>query len=149
MFKYVHSTLRIMAKYEIKNGYKVFKNSGKSLHRYQGELKYGKEAIKDKVIHHIDGDKLNNTKTNLLAVSKEDHYSITLHENKIRLLSQAIIWLSGLYLIIVIPLSYGVIPSKFVNVARLSVIGILACALELRYNVISKAIRRPRSKIDE
>lgn len=60
------------------DGYLVFKDSGKHVHRWKAEKKYGKEAIKGKEVHHIDGDKLNNKEHNLILLRKNDHY--LLHE---------------------------------------------------------------------
>ena len=42
-------------------------------HKMVMEDIYGKEYLKDKVIHHIDGNKINNTLKNLILLSKEEH----------------------------------------------------------------------------
>ena|GEM_PF-5967009 len=66
-----------------KEGYLVFKDSKMPLHRWKAERKYGKEAVKGKEVHHIDGDKLNNDFDNLILLSTEDHY--TLHKQQDRM----------------------------------------------------------------
>jgi len=60
-----------------KNGYLIFEDSGNFVHRWVVEKKYGKEEIKGKHIHHIDGHKANNEKSNLLLIDKGDHYNLT------------------------------------------------------------------------
>ncbi|MBU0459497.1 MAG: HNH endonuclease [Nanoarchaeota archaeon] len=90
-------------------GYLIFKNSGKYVHRWLAEKKYGKESIKDKHIHHIDGDKTNNKRSNIVLLSKEDHYDITQHENRSKLLTDFIIYLSLIYLITINLLMYTTI----------------------------------------
>ena len=59
-------------------GYLIFKDSKMPVHRWVAEKKYGKAVVKGKEVHHIDGNKTNNQKYNLILLSKDDHY--LLHE---------------------------------------------------------------------
>ena len=67
------------------NKYKIYLHNGYPcvsiahnkfrIHRLLGEFIYGK-IEKDYVIHHIDGNRLNNKKDNLQLISKSEHSSI-------------------------------------------------------------------------
>ncbi len=63
-------------------GYLRFKDTNKLVHRWVAEKKYGKEAIKGMEIHHIDGEKTNNNKDNLILLMKEDHYLLQEYEKE-------------------------------------------------------------------
>ena len=139
-----------MAKTKIKDGYLVFDDENeKPVHKWVAEDKYrGKENIEGKEIHHINGDKLNNDNTNIVALSKEDHFQIHLYNRRLNFALEFIMWLSALFLISV--LLGNVLKSNYLLwVSRLSVMIIFFIALESRYNFIGKAIRRPSSKIGE
>ena len=129
------------------SGYLIFKNSGKHVHRWVAEKKYGKESIKDKHIHHIDGDKLNNESNNLISIYKEDHYYLSQHENRTKLLTDFIIYLSLGYLIIINLLMYtSILKNKDISlaIARLSILVILLVAFELKYNYLKRWIMKPK-----
>lgn len=71
--------------YETKEGYKqVYKpdhpeareNGYAPLHRVKASKKLGRPLCSDEVVHHIDGNKKNNIKSNLQVMSKSEHYRI-------------------------------------------------------------------------
>ncbi len=128
------------------NGYLIFKDSGKHIHRWVAERKYGKESIEGKHIHHIDGDKTNNKPNNLILLSKEDHYDLSQHENRTKLLTDFIIYLSLIYLVLINLLMHTSILNQEVSlaIARISVLIIFFIALELRQGYIGKWIRKPK-----
>jgi hypothetical protein len=67
------------------DGYLEFKDTGKLVHRWIAEKKYGKEKVKQKIIHHLDGNKINNSKDNLIIIdSKEDHYLIEKYASNLK-----------------------------------------------------------------
>jgi len=138
-----------MAKTRINDkGYLEFEDSGKLVHIWKAKKKYGEDKLKGMQIHHIDGDKRNNDSSNLILLSKEDHYDLHQYENKRELLSEIIITLSIVYLIILIVAGF-ILPflkSVGLSMMRMAVIFILALAIELRYNVIARTIRRPYEK---
>jgi hypothetical protein len=125
-------------KYDIENDYVVFKDSRKPVHRWVAEKKYGN--IDGKEVHHIDGDKRNNDKSNLLAVTQEDHYQITQHNNKINVFLDIIGLLAITYFMsLLLPKN----PAEY-SIVRIIAVGlILLLAIELRYGFFSKWIRRP------
>lgn len=51
-------------------------------HRYIARKKYGNELTSDLIIHHVDGNKLNNDIDNLKMVTPKEHYKI--HNSKKR-----------------------------------------------------------------
>ncbi len=129
-----------------KNGYLIFDDEkGRLVHRWVAEKKYGKDKIQGKEIHHIDGIKTNNEKTNLLLIDKEDHYNLTKHENKNKLLLKVIIFLAILYILISWILMFFPITEvgKIIPVLtmRLSVYFILLLAIEIRFGFIAQHIR--------
>jgi len=72
----------------ISNGYRVIlskehphrdRDNYVSFHRMVVEKKIGRYLTKDEVIHHLDGDKLNNDLDNLFVCSKSQHR--TLHND--------------------------------------------------------------------
>jgi len=130
-------------------GYLEFVDSGKLIHIWKAEKKYGKEKLKGMHVHHIDGDKKNNDNSNLILLSKEDHYDLHQYENKKQLLSGIIIVLSITYLVILVIAGF-IIPSLksfSLTIMRMAIIFILIVAIELRYNVIAGAIRRPNERV--
>lgn len=63
-------------KFDKNIGYFKIRHNGKSYkyHRYLMEQKLGRELLEEEVVHHIDGDKLNNNINNLeLMSSKSEH----------------------------------------------------------------------------
>ena len=128
-------------RYDLENGYLVFKDSRRLVHRWVAEQKYGKENLINKEVHHIDQDKRNNDKSNLIALSKEDHYYLTQHNNKINFFLSVIIWLGVFYFI-----SIAIIKTISVVALRIAVLLILTFAVELRYGFFSRMIRRPHEQ---
>lgn len=51
-------------------------NAGKSVHVLMAEFLYGKDEVKNHHVHHIDGDKMNNSFENLCLLSASDHAKI-------------------------------------------------------------------------
>ena len=51
--------------YVTKKGYRKFKDSGKLVHRWAEEKKLGRKLKPREVVHHIDGNPLNNSPSNL------------------------------------------------------------------------------------
>lgn len=77
--------------YYTKEGYKqVYKpkspeareNGYAPLHRVNASKKLGRPLRSDEVVHHIDGNKKNNRKSNLQVMSKSQHYKIHQNNNK-------------------------------------------------------------------
>lgn len=134
-----------MAKTIIKNGYLVFADNPKnSVHRWKAGKKYGKEEIKGKQIHHINKDKRDNTDTNLLLVSKEDHHNIHQYENKIEFLSGMIFVLA---IMTYVSLGLNIILPGF-HLAAIGSVGIIiVLAIEIRWGFIAQIIKRPKEKI--
>ncbi|MFE3845779.1 HNH endonuclease [Thermoplasmatota archaeon] len=63
-----------MAKtYVGKKGYKRYSNSGKSVHRHVASRKLGGKIWKGRVVHHRDGNKLNNSRSNLQVMKRSSH----------------------------------------------------------------------------
>ena len=63
--------------YKDNNGYLRFNNSGKLVHRWVVEKNIGRRLLPDEVVHHIDGNKLNNSFYNLEIFSSQDeHHSL-------------------------------------------------------------------------
>ena len=63
-----------MAKtYIDKKGYKRYSNSGKSVHRYVASRKVGGKIGKGRVVHHRDGNKRNNRRSNLQVMKRSSH----------------------------------------------------------------------------
>lgn len=61
--------------YVNKDGYKIIGRRTRS-HRSLVEDFLGRKLSKEEIIHHIDGDKLNNSITNLRIVSRSEHAKI-------------------------------------------------------------------------
>jgi len=63
-----------MAKiYKDKKGYKHYANSGKPVHKHVAERKVGGKIGEGRVVHHKDGNKLNNKRDNLQVMSRSAH----------------------------------------------------------------------------
>ena len=60
---------------EMKSRYRGVKIKGKKIdeHRYIMEQILGRKLTKDEVVHHIDGNKLNNDPSNLQVMSRAEH----------------------------------------------------------------------------
>jgi hypothetical protein len=66
--------------YKDKKGYPRWSDSHRLVHRDVARNMYG--PLGDSVVHHIDGDKSNFRKSNLVSMSRSDHSS--LHAKKKR-----------------------------------------------------------------
>jgi len=55
------------------NGYKRYKDSGKLVHRHVAEMMVGGKIREEDVVHHKDGNKLNNKRSNLRTMSRSAH----------------------------------------------------------------------------
>ena len=134
-------------------GYLVFPNENgpdKLVHRWKAEEKYGAEAIKGNEIHHIDKDKLNNNFDNLLLITKEDHFNLHQYENKKDFAySSIIIFALGYFFFNILGNLLPINTLGLITIARLLILGILIITIELRYGFVSKAIKRPYSKMKE
>lgn len=62
--------------YQDKRGYLRFRDSNKLVHRYVAEKKLGRALENWEVVHHVDGNKLNNRHANLEVCSREEHDAI-------------------------------------------------------------------------
>ena len=59
------------------NGYLRFNDSNKLVHRWIAEKNIGRKLYPDEVVHHQDGNKLNNSPNNLQVFSSQDeHHSL-------------------------------------------------------------------------
>ena len=60
-----------------KTGYRRFKDSGKSVHRWVAEKTIGRELNSSEVVHHKNRDKLDNSPKNLRVLSSQkEHYKL-------------------------------------------------------------------------
>lgn len=55
-------------------GYKRFQDSGKLFHRYIAERVIGRHLAEGEVVHHVDGNKLNNRRANLQVMTRSEHW---------------------------------------------------------------------------
>jgi hypothetical protein len=63
------------------NGYLIFCNSGKFVHRWVMEAKILHRPLeKGEEVHHIDGDRRNNSPENLVLMTREEHYRLHKHQ---------------------------------------------------------------------
>lgn len=66
----------------LKNGYKVITVDGCQVleHRYIMEASLGRKLSSDEHVHHVDENRLNNSISNLMVVTKEEH--LTIHRTR-------------------------------------------------------------------
>jgi hypothetical protein len=65
-----------------KKGYKRFANSGKPVHRHVAERKVGGKIWKGHVVHHRDGNKRNNRRSNLSIMKRSSHSKLHAKKRK-------------------------------------------------------------------
>jgi hypothetical protein len=66
-----------------KKGYKRYSNSGKSVHRHVMERLIGRKLRKGEVVHHKDGNKTNNRRSNLQKFSSQkSHHALHKKQKK-------------------------------------------------------------------
>ena len=123
---------------ENKEGYLVFKDSGKPFHRWVYSKREPNENMEGKDVHHLDGLKKNNDKSNLILLNPNDHYLLHKHERYNQALGSVIVGLALFY--IVAFLLNRKSPSQYISMdfARIAVFCIFVVALELRYGLIKK-----------
>lgn len=68
--------------YTDKKGYPRFKDNGKLVHKAVAEKKVGGKIFPDRVVHHLDGDKTNFSRDNLVVMSRSEHSKLHYHEKK-------------------------------------------------------------------
>ena len=57
-----------------KKGYRKFKDSGTYVHRWVEEQKLGRKLKTGEVVHHIDGNPLNNSPKNLKVYKNQSQH---------------------------------------------------------------------------
>ena len=82
MKKKSYSSARKAKTYVSANGYRKFKDSGKYVHRWAEEKKLGRKLNPEEVVHHRDGDKLNNSPSNLKVFRSQREHMLIAHNAK-------------------------------------------------------------------
>jgi len=62
--------------YEDENGYLRFKDSHKYVHIWVMRKKLNRPLEKGEIVHHINGNKKDNSDSNLILLNKEQHYQL-------------------------------------------------------------------------
>ena len=62
--------------YKNKSGYLAYKDSGKFVHRVNAEKKVGGKIHEGYEVHHKDGNKNNNSQSNLAVLKKGFHRKV-------------------------------------------------------------------------
>lgn len=62
--------------YEDENGYLRFKDSNRYVHIWVMRKKLNRHLKKGEIVHHINGNKKDNSDTNLIILNKEQHYKL-------------------------------------------------------------------------
>ena len=60
--------------YKDNNGYLRFNDTNKLVHRWVAEKNIGRKLKPNEIVHHIDGNKLNNSSENLQIFSSQDEH---------------------------------------------------------------------------
>ena len=131
-------------------GRRVFADNPNNLfYRWVAKKKYGDDWREEFEVHHIDGDRLNDDDSNLIQMGRVDHHHLHQHENKQEFLSGLIIASAIAYFIALVVFGF-LIPSlsqagRNITTGAVSLIFVLA--MELRYGIIAKTIRRPNERV--
>jgi len=67
--------------YVTKKGYSRFKDSGTYVHRWAAEKKIGRKLKEGEVVHHKDGNSLNNSHSNLKVYRNQSEHMKREHKN--------------------------------------------------------------------
>ena len=132
-----------------KDGYLVFEDSDNLVHRWVAEKKHPGINLKlneDLEVHHINSNKKDNDKQNLIILKRDDHYDLHQYENKRNLISTMIITFCFIYFGSLILVNVYQLKG-FVQVLWLSVLFILILTIELKTNFIGQTIKRPNEKL--
>ena len=62
--------------YEDENGYLRFKDSHKYVHIWVMRKKINRPLKKGEIVHHVNGNKKDNSDSNLIVLNKEQHYKL-------------------------------------------------------------------------
>ena len=73
------STVRNAKTYTTSKGYRKFKDSGKSVHRWVKEKQLGRSLKKGEVVHHKDGNPSNNARSNLVVCRNQSEHMKRYH----------------------------------------------------------------------
>jgi hypothetical protein len=68
--------------YVTKKGYRKFKGSGKLVHRWAKEKELGRKLKSGEVVHHKDGNPLNNSPNNLKVYRSQSEHMKKEHKYK-------------------------------------------------------------------
>ena len=74
MKRKINSTTRKGKTYVSGKGYRRFKDSGTYVHRWVEEKKLGRRLKTGEVVHHIDGNPLNNSPNNLKVYKNQSQH---------------------------------------------------------------------------
>ena len=82
MRKKSNSTTRRTKTSITSKGYRVFKDSGTYVHRWVEELKLGRKLKQGEVVHHRNGNRLDNSPENLKVFRSQKEHMATAHSSK-------------------------------------------------------------------
>lgn len=85
----------------INQGHRYVRVNGvtRALHRVIAEQSLGRPLQPDEIVHHVDGDPLNNEPSNLAIVSRQEHFLLHMIKETAKPWSEyEIAWAMGLYL---------------------------------------------------